>query len=151
VQPDPRPDPITWICAGLVASPAIVMLIAGVGLLVTADEALNGPAGLGAVCGVIGGLPLLAVEYYAVYRRSRRASMLIASFLLCDAFIGCIAWLAGLMTVLRLISPNPDSMSPGGFFQYSAFLACLIAVGLGHLRWHRMLSSATIGRSSDEA
>lgn len=147
----PRPDLITWICAGVFASPAIALLIAGVGLLVTADEALNGPAGLGAVCGVIGGLPLLIVEYYAVFRRSRRASMLIASFLFCGAFIGSIGWLAGLMTVLRLLSPTPDSMSAGGFFQYTACLACLIAVGLGHLRWHRMLSSATIGRSSVEA
>jgi len=36
----------TWFCAGLVAAPAVVWLVAGVGLIIASPEALGGPAGL---------------------------------------------------------------------------------------------------------
>jgi hypothetical protein len=150
VPPAPQPDIFTWTCAGLVAAPAVVALVAGAALILTADKALGGPAGLGAVCGLFGSLPLLVAEYYAVVRRSRRATSLIAYLTVWFAIMGSIAWLAGLLDVLRLKSPGPDSMSPGMFAIYSAFLACLVMVGLGHLRWLRLLKAAPKGILSQD-
>ena len=121
--------------------PTNVSVVAGAALVFTADEALGGPAGLGAAFGLLGSLPLPVVEYSAVVRRSRRATSLIAYLALYLLVIGSVAWLAGLLDVLRLKSSAPDSMSPGMFAIYSAFLACLVMVGLGHLRWLRLLMS----------
>ncbi len=150
MPPAPRPDIVTWSCAGLLAAPAVVSVVAGMGLLLTADGALGGPAGLGAALGLIGSLPLLVVEYFAIVRRSRRATALIASPALYGAAMGSIAWVAGLLDVLRLKSPGPDPMSAGEFVLYSALLACVVAVGLGHLRWHRLLISASSGHDGSE-
>jgi hypothetical protein len=145
VPPGPRPDVFTWTCAGLLAAPAVVAIVAGAALVLTADEALGGPAGLGAALGLFGGLPLLAAEYYAVARRSRRAASLIAYPALYFAVMGSVAWLAGLLDVLRLKSPGPDSMSPGEFAIYTGFLAYLVTVGIGHLRWLRLLRATQTG------
>lgn len=135
----PRPDGVTLACAGLVAVPALFCGVAGAGFLLGADERVGGPAGLGAVCGLVGSLPLLVGEYCSVVRGSRWATSLIAGLALYGAVMGSIAWIAGLVGLIRGESAGPDAMSTGEFVAYTAVLAWLVAVGLGHLRWLRLL------------
>jgi hypothetical protein len=132
----------TWTCAGLLTAPAVVLAVAGVSFVLTADEALRGPARICAAVGLFGSLSLVIVEYYVVVRRSRRATSLIAYLALNFAMLGSVAWFAGLLDVLQLRSPAPNSISPLGFGIYSVFLAGLATVGLGHLRWLRLLKAA---------
>lgn len=144
MSPTPRPDLLTRASAGLLSAPAAVLVVAGAALFLSGDEALAGPAGLGAALGLLVFLPLLVAEYFAIFRGSRRAAATIAASCLAFAALGTIGWAAGLLDVLGLKSPGPDSMSPGEFAAFSAFLAGLLAAGLGHLRWHRLLASAPV-------
>lgn len=132
----------------MLAAPAAITTVAGAGLILTAGDALGGPAGLGAVMGLFGSLPMLIAEYFAVIRRSRRASSLIAYLGLYFAIMGAVPWLAGFLDVLRLKSPGPDSMSPGEFAIFSSILAGLVTVGMGHLRWLRLLKAESTGTIS---
>lgn len=108
------------------------------------------PAGLCAFLGLFGSSPLLVLEYYAVVGRSRRATSLIAYLALYFAMMGSIAWLASLQEMLRLKSAKPGSMSPGEFATYSVFLACLVALGIGHIRWLRILRAEWTERLSQD-
>lgn len=142
----PRPDVYTWLSAALFSAPAAVFVVAGAALVLTGDEALGGPAGLGAALALFVALPMLVVEYYAVVRRSRRAASVVASLALYCAALGSLGWVAGLLDLLWTRRSGPGSMGPGEFAVYSAFLACVVAVGLGHLRWRRLLGAAPAGR-----
>lgn len=139
----PRPDSLTWICAGMLTLPTFVFYVGAAVLILVPSErgALDGPAGFGVIIFLIFTVPLLTAEYRAVIRRRPGAALAIAIFCLFPATVSMAVSVIGLLGVLGL-NFGPDAR-PWGFFAFhTAFLAYFTTVGVGHLRWHRRLKSA---------
>lgn len=108
-------------------------------LVATWPPFIAGPVGVGALFGTGLSAPLLFAEYRSVFRRSRRATLLVAYLLGYLALLGSIGWVIGLLDILHWKHPHHDAMDPATFAIYSTVWAGAIVAGLGHLRWYRRL------------